>query len=111
MSMVLDAKIPHGPLADKWDEFKAHEKLVNPANKRKFKIIVVGTGLAGCLGSGHARRARLPGRRVHVPRLAAACALDRGPGRHQRREELQGRRRLGVPAVLRHHQGRRLPRP
>src|SRR5215208_4831524 len=40
-------KIPDGPLAGKWDEFKAHEKLVNPANKRKFKIIVVGTGLAG----------------------------------------------------------------
>ena len=47
MSIVLDAKIPDGPLADKWDEFKAHEKLVNPTNKRKFKIIVVGTGLAG----------------------------------------------------------------
>ena len=47
MSIVLDSKTPHGPLADKWDEFKAHEKLVNPANKRKFKVIVVGTGLAG----------------------------------------------------------------
>jgi len=47
MSIVLDSKIPEGPLADKWDEFKAHEKLVNPANKRKFKIIVVGTGLGG----------------------------------------------------------------
>ncbi|MFP5489007.1 MAG: fumarate reductase/succinate dehydrogenase flavoprotein subunit [Acidimicrobiia bacterium] len=45
--MTLDPKIPQGPLADKWDEFKAHEKLVNPANKRKFKVIVVGTGLAG----------------------------------------------------------------
>ena len=45
--ITLDSKVPDGPLADKWDEFKAHEKLVNPANKRKFKIIVVGTGLAG----------------------------------------------------------------
>ena len=45
--ITLDPKIPEGPLADKWDEFKAHEKLVNPANKRKFKVIVVGTGLAG----------------------------------------------------------------
>jgi succinate dehydrogenase / fumarate reductase, flavoprotein subunit len=43
----LDPKIPEGPLAEKWDEFKAHEQLVNPANKRKFKVIVVGTGLAG----------------------------------------------------------------
>ncbi len=45
--IVLDAKVPDGPLEDKWDEFKAHQKLVNPANKRKFKVIVVGTGLAG----------------------------------------------------------------
>ena len=47
MTVILDPKVPEGPLADKWDEFKAHEKLVNPANKRKFKVIVVGTGLAG----------------------------------------------------------------
>jgi succinate dehydrogenase / fumarate reductase flavoprotein subunit len=44
---TLDSKIPAGPLADKWNNFKANEKLVNPANKRKFKVIVVGTGLAG----------------------------------------------------------------
>lgn len=47
MSTTLDSKIPDGPVGDKWDNFKANEKLVNPANKRKFKIIVVGTGLAG----------------------------------------------------------------
>jgi succinate dehydrogenase / fumarate reductase, flavoprotein subunit len=47
MSITLDAKIPEGPLADKWDNYKESERLVNPANKRKFKIIVVGTGLAG----------------------------------------------------------------
>ena len=44
---TLDSKIPAGPVADKWNNFKANEKLVNPANKRKFKVIVVGTGLAG----------------------------------------------------------------
>ncbi len=44
---TLDSKTPDGSLADKWDNFKANEKLVNPANKRKFKVIVVGTGLAG----------------------------------------------------------------
>ena len=44
---TLDSKTPEGPLADKWDNFKANERLVNPANKRKFKVIVVGTGLAG----------------------------------------------------------------
>ncbi len=43
----LDAKIPEGPMADKWKNFIDHAKLVNPANKRKLDIIVVGTGLAG----------------------------------------------------------------
>ena len=45
--MHLDAKIPGGPLADKWDKHKFELKLINPANKRKFEVIVVGTGLAG----------------------------------------------------------------
>ena len=45
--MTLDAKIPAGPIAEKWDRHKFDMKLVNPANKRKFTIIVVGTGLAG----------------------------------------------------------------
>jgi succinate dehydrogenase / fumarate reductase flavoprotein subunit len=44
---VLDAKIPKGPLADKWTNYKFDSKLVNPANKRKYSVIVVGTGLAG----------------------------------------------------------------
>ena len=45
--MKLDAKIPAGPIKDKWDRHKFEMKLVNPANKRKYTIIVVGTGLAG----------------------------------------------------------------
>ncbi len=45
--MTLDSKIPEGPLAEKWSKHKFNLKLVNPANKRKFNIIVVGTGLAG----------------------------------------------------------------
>src|SRR5882672_5054146 len=45
--MKLDAKIPSGPIAQKWDKHKFDLKLVNPANKRKFDIIVVGSGLAG----------------------------------------------------------------
>ncbi len=45
--MQLDSKIPDGPLSEKWDKYRFELKLVNPANKRKFKIIVVGTGLAG----------------------------------------------------------------
>lgn len=51
MSTILDpkkdSKIPEGPLAQKWTEYKDHQKLVNPANKRRLDIIVVGTGLAG----------------------------------------------------------------
>jgi succinate dehydrogenase / fumarate reductase flavoprotein subunit len=45
--MKLDSKIPSGPLAEKWDKHKFEMKVVNPKNKRKFNIIVVGTGLAG----------------------------------------------------------------
>ncbi|MDX9748275.1 MAG: fumarate reductase/succinate dehydrogenase flavoprotein subunit [Paludibacter sp.] len=44
---LIDAKIPAGPLAEKWTQYKATQKLVNPANKRRLDIIVVGTGLAG----------------------------------------------------------------
>jgi succinate dehydrogenase / fumarate reductase flavoprotein subunit len=45
--MTLDSKIPSGPITQKWDKHKFDLKLINPANKRKFDIIVVGTGLAG----------------------------------------------------------------
>jgi succinate dehydrogenase / fumarate reductase flavoprotein subunit len=55
--MPLDARIPGGPLAEKWDRHRFELKLVNPANKRKFEIIVVGTGLAG--GSASASLAEL----------------------------------------------------
>ncbi len=43
----IDSKIPEGPIAEKWTNYKAHQHLVNPANKRNLDIIVVGTGLAG----------------------------------------------------------------
>ncbi|MBA0882723.1 fumarate reductase/succinate dehydrogenase flavoprotein subunit [Flavobacterium undicola] len=55
--MALDSKIPHGPIADKWTNYKDHINLVNPANKRNLDIIVVGTGLAG--GSAAATLAEL----------------------------------------------------
>ena len=45
--MNLDSKIPEGPLEQKWDSFKSNMKLINPSNKRKYKVLVVGTGLAG----------------------------------------------------------------
>jgi succinate dehydrogenase / fumarate reductase flavoprotein subunit len=45
--MKLDSRIPEGPIQDKWDTRKFENKLVNPANKRKYKVLVVGSGLAG----------------------------------------------------------------
>jgi len=68
--MHLDAKIPSGPLAEKWDKHRFELKLVNPANKRKYTIIVVGTGLAGgsavaCQGVSH-RRSRIPQGYFHI---------------------------------------------
>jgi len=54
---MLDAKIPEGPLAEKWSNYKAKTKIVNPANKKKLDIIVVGAGLAG--GSAAATMAEL----------------------------------------------------
>jgi succinate dehydrogenase / fumarate reductase flavoprotein subunit len=55
--MKLDPKIPGGRLAEKWSNFKEHQRLINPANKRKYTVIVVGTGLAG--GSAAASLAEL----------------------------------------------------
>ena len=43
----IDSKIPEGPVAEKWTNYKAHQRLVNPKNKLKLDVIVVGTGLAG----------------------------------------------------------------
>jgi succinate dehydrogenase / fumarate reductase flavoprotein subunit len=104
--MQLDSKIPSGPI----EKHRFDMKLVNPGQQAEIRR--------------HRRRYR-PGRRVRratlaelgyqvealrLPRLAAPRALDRGPGRHQRGEELPERRRLDPPPVLRHRQGRRLPR-
>ena len=45
--MILDSKIPAGPLEDKWENYKSSVPLVSPGNKRHLQVIVVGTGLAG----------------------------------------------------------------
>jgi len=60
--MELDAKIPSGPIEGRWERHRFNLKLVNPANKRKYNIIVVGSGLAG--GSASATLAEL-GYNVH----------------------------------------------
>ena len=79
--MKLNANIPGGPLAEKWDRHRFELKLVNPANKKKFNIIVVGTGLAG--GSASASLAEL-GYRVKTfciqdsPRRAHSIAAQGG---------------------------------
>jgi succinate dehydrogenase / fumarate reductase flavoprotein subunit len=56
MALKLDAKIPAGPLAEKWDKHRFEMKLVNPANKRKYSGDRGGLGLAGRLGGGDAQR-------------------------------------------------------
>ena len=56
-AMTLDARVPPGPMAEKWTYQRSHQKLVNPANKRRFTVIVVGSGLAG--GAGAASLAEL----------------------------------------------------
>ncbi|HEX4591074.1 MAG TPA: fumarate reductase/succinate dehydrogenase flavoprotein subunit, partial [Gemmataceae bacterium] len=50
-TMQLDGKVPPGPVSQKWTDFRSHSKLVNPANKRKYHVIVVGSGLAGAAAS------------------------------------------------------------
>ena len=53
---MIDAKIPAGvQLDNKWEDYKGHCKLVNPANKRKMEVIVVGTGLAGASAAASLR--------------------------------------------------------
>ncbi len=64
---IADTRAPDSPIGDRWNDRKFSARLVNPANRRKMSVIVVGTGLAGG---------------------AAAGPLDRRPGRHQRGEEL-----------------------
>ena len=69
--MTLDSKVPPGPLEQKWDRYRSEMKLVNPANKRKFHIIVVGTGLAG--GSAAACGCAAAGTRRQQSSGSTAC--------------------------------------
>ena len=109
--MELKSKIPTGPIEQKWDKHRFEMKLVNPANKRKFTVHRGRQRAGRRRGRGHAERARLQREVLLLPGLAPAGALDRGAGRDQRGQELPQRRRQHLPAVLRHGEGRRLPRP
>ena len=110
-SMILDPKVPAGPLAEKWSRYKRDQKLINPANKSKYTIIVVGTGLAGA--SAAASLAEL-GYKVRCfcfqdsPRRAHSIAAQGGinAAKNYRNDG-----DCGLPPLLRHHQGRRLPQP
>ena len=80
--MELQSNIPSGPLAEKWDKHRFEMKLVNPANKRKYKVLVVGTGLAGAARGRVAGRAGLQRRDASasrtVPRRAHSIAAQGG---------------------------------
>ena len=65
---TLNSNVPAGPLASKWENYKFGTRLINPANKRKYRIIVVGAGLAGA--SASASPAELAARCDRVVRLA-----------------------------------------
>ena len=106
---IADTKAPGGPLEERWGTRKFEARIANPANRRRLSIIVVGTGLAGASAAATLGEAGYVVKSFCYQDSPAPRALDRRPGRHQRGQELQGRRRLRLPALLRHHQGRRLP--
>src|ERR1700751_4365880 len=58
---MLEARIPSGPIEQRWDKCRYEMKLVNPANRRKHSIIVVGAGLAGAAAGAHLRQEGYPG--------------------------------------------------
>ena len=108
---TIDSKIPEGPLAEKWTNYKAHQKLVNPANKRRLDIIVVGTGACRWLCCRHSRRVGFQCIELLHSRFTSSRPLYRRSGRYQRRQKLSKRRRLGISFILRHHQRWRLSCP
>ncbi len=107
----LDGKVPGGPIAEMWDQHKFEMKLVNPSNRRRHHIIVVGSGLAGA--SAAATLGEL-GYNVSCfcyqdsPRRAHSIAAQGGINAAKNYSQ---RRRQRLPALLRHGEGRRLPVP
>ena len=111
MSLTLDARSPEGPIEEKWHTWLDAHRLVGPRNRGDYKVIVVGTGLAGASAAATLGRHGLQGRVLLLPGLGPPGPLDRRPGRHQRDQGLRQRRRLDPPPLRRHDQGRRLPLP
>ena len=85
--MPIDGHIPGGPVAEKWDRHRFELKLVNPANKRKHSLIVVGTGLAGASAAGTVAELGYSVKSFCIqdsPRRAA-CSHSRSPTSRPRR--------------------------
>ncbi len=78
----LNSGVPDGPVEKKWDKHRFEMKLVNPANKRKYTIIVVGTGLAGASAAAVAGRAGLQRPLLLSARFAATGPQHRRPRRN-----------------------------
>ena len=88
----IDSKIPEGPVAEKWTNYKAHQKLVNPANKRRLDIIVVGTGLAGASAAASLGEMGFRVFNFCIQDSPPTCTLHRCTGWYQRCKELPKRR-------------------
>ncbi len=82
--MKLDPKIPSGPLAEKWTRYRNDVKLVSPARKPDFTVIVVGTGLAGAAAAASLAELGYNVRALLFSGQRAARALCRRAGRYQR---------------------------
>ena len=82
------SNVPSGPLEKKWDRHRFEMKLVNPANKRKYTVIMVGSGLAGAGGAASLAELGYNVKCFCYQDSPAPRALDRRPGRHQRGQEL-----------------------
>ena len=108
---VVDNKAPPGPIEQRWDTRKFQARLISPANRRELSVIIVGTGLAGASAAATLGEAGYQVTSFCYQDSPRRAHSDRRAGRDQRGEELPQRRRLHLPAVLRHRQGRRLPRP
>ena len=97
---MLESRIPEGPIEKKWEKCRFEMKLVNPANRRKHSIIVVGSGASGSGRSSLSWTARVSSPLLLFSRQPAPGALHCRAGRHQRREELSQRRRQYLSSVL-----------
>ena len=108
---TLDSKIPSGPLAEKWSKYKTDIKLVNPANKRKYEVIVVGAGLAGSSSAATLAELssidiRFAGNAVEVHLEASSGIIDDRQIAHIRERVRQRYGRDGLLSVEKASDGR-----